>query len=408
MTDSTHKGSREEGGAGHSKKDSSKKDSSEKERFEEKRSGEDCSEEAASRRIIHVDMDAFYAQIEQRDFPEKYAGKPIAVSGKPPRGVVKTASYEARPYGIHSAQPAAEAERKCPGLIFVPPRMDVYKEESKAIREVLFRYTDLVEPLSLDEAYLDVTDPKQGPPSGTVIARRIRAEIYEETGLTASAGVGPSKFVAKVASDQDKPDGLTVVAPGKQMAFIARLDVEEFHGIGPATAEKMRGLGIESGADLQETPERALRHHFGKRGGHFKRLAMGRDRRAVTPNRERKSVGSEKTFRENLTDPEEMMRRLERIAGQVERRLASAGPEGGPTKGRTVTLKLKNSDHEVSTRQTTLGRAVAEKDQLLQVAEQLLHRPRPPTDPVRLLGISVSSLTGPGAKGGTQLELRFP
>jgi DNA polymerase-4 len=408
MTDSTSKGSREEGGAGHSKKDSSEKDSSEKERFEEKRSGEDCSEEAASRRIIHVDMDAFYAQIEQRDFPEKYAGKPIAVSGKPPRGVVKTASYEARPYGIHSAQPAAEAERKCSDLIFVPPRMEVYKEESKAIREVLFRYTDLVEPLSLDEAYLDVTDPKQGPPSGTVIARRIRAEIYEETGLTASAGVGPSKFVAKVASDQDKPDGLTVVPPGEQMAFIAGLDIEEFHGIGPATAEKMRGLGIESGADLQETPERALRHHFGKRGGHFKRLSMGRDRRAVTPNRGRKSVGSEKTFRENLTDPEEMMRRLERIAGQVERRLASAGPEGGPTKGRTVTLKLKNSDHEVSTRQRTLGRAVAEKDQLLQIAERLLHRPRPPTDPVRLLGISVSSLTGPGAKGQAQLELRFP
>jgi DNA polymerase-4 len=408
MTDSTSKGSREEGGAGHSKKDSSKKDSSEKERFEEKGSGEDCSEEAASRRIIHVDMDAFYAQIEQRDFPEKYAGKPIAVSGKPPRGVVKTASYEARPYGIHSAQPAAEAERKCPDLIFVPPRMEVYKEESKAIREVLFRYTDLVEPLSLDEAYLDVSDPKQGPPSGTVIARRIRAEIYEETGLTASAGVGPSKFVAKVASDRDKPDGLTVVPPGEQMAFIGGLDIEDFHGIGPATAEKMRGLGIESGSDLQETPERALRHHFGKRGGHFKRLAMGRDQRAVTPNRERKSVGSEKTFRENLTEPGEMLRRLERIAGQVERRLASAGPEGGPTKGRTVTLKLKNSDHEVSTRQTTLGRAVAKKDQILQVAEQLLHRPRPPTDPVRLLGISVSSLTGPGAKGGTQLELRFP
>jgi len=397
MTDSTHKGSREEGGAVHSKEVSS----------DQKGSNVD-SEEVAPRRIIHVDMDAFYAQIEQRDFPEKYAGKPIAVSGKPPRGVVKKASYEARPYGIHSAQPAAAAERKCPDLIFVPPRMEVYKEESKAIREILFRYTDLVEPLSLDEAYLDVSDPKQGPPSGTVIARRIRAEIYEETGLTASAGVGPSKFVAKVASDRDKPDGLTVVPPGEQMGFIARLDIEDFHGIGPATAEKMRGLGIGSGADLQETPERALRHHFGKRGGHFKRLAMGRDRRAVTPNRERKSVGSEKTFRENLTEPGEMLRRLERIAGQVERRLASAGPEGGPTKGRTVTLKLKNSDHEVSTRQTTLGRAVAEKDQLLQVAERLLHRPRPPTDPVRLLGISVSSLTGPGGKGGTQLELRFP
>lgn len=364
--------------------------------------------EEAPRRVIHVDMDAFFAQIEQRDFPEKYAGKPIAVSGKPPRGVVKTASYEARPYGIHSAQPAAEADRKCPDLIFVPPRMEVYKEESKAIREVLFRYTDLVEPLSLDEAYLDVSDPKQGPPSGTVIARWIRAEIYEETGLTASAGVGPSKFIAKVASDQDKPDGLTVVPPAEQMAFIADLDIEEFHGIGPATAEKMRGLGIESGADLQEASERALRHHFGKRGGHFKRLAMGEDQRAVTPNQQRKSVGSEKTFRENLTEPEEMMRRLERIAGQVGRRLRSAGPEGRPTKGRTVTLKLKNSDHEVSTRQTTLRRAVAEKDHLLAVAERLLRRPSPPTDPVRLLGITVSSLTGQKLEGGRQLELNFP
>jgi len=275
-------------------------------------------------------MHAFFAQIEQRDFPKKYAGKPIAVSGKPPRSIVKTASYEARPYGIHSAQPAAEADRKCPHLIFVPPRMDVYKEESEAIREILFHYTDLVEPLSLDEAYLDVSDPKQGPSSGIVIARGIRTEIYEEMGLTASAGVGPSKFVAKVASDRDNPDGLTVVPPGKQMEFIAELDVEDFHGIGPATAEKMRSLDIETGADLQDVPERVLRHHFGKRGGHFKKLAMGRDQRAVTPDRKRKSVGSEKTFRENLTEPEEMMRCLDRIAEQVERRLASAAPEGGP------------------------------------------------------------------------------
>jgi DNA polymerase-4 len=259
------------------------------------------SADADVRRIIHVDMDAFYAQIEQRDFPERYAGKPIAVGGTPPRGVVQTASYEARPYGVHSAQPAVEADRKCPDLIFVSPRMEVYQEESAAIRQILRRYTDLVEPLSLDEAYLDVTDPKQGPPSGTLIARRIRDDIRRETGLTASAGVGPSKFVAKVASDRDKPDGLTVVTPAERKTFIAELPVEDFHGIGPVTAEKMRSVGIESGRDLQERSERELRNRFGKRGAHFKTLAMGEDDRPVKPDRERKSVGAERTFAEDLS-----------------------------------------------------------------------------------------------------------
>jgi DNA polymerase-4 len=188
--------------------------------------------------IVHVDMDAFFTQIEQRDFPERYAGEPIAVGGNPPKGVVKAASYEARPYGVHSAQPAMEADRKCPDLIFVSPRMDVYKEESQTIREILHRYTDLVEPPSLDEAYLDVTRPKQGPPSGTLIAKQIRQEIYERAGLTASAGVGPSKFVAKVASSRDKPDGLTAVPPEEQMEFIAGLPMGDFHGIGPVTEEK--------------------------------------------------------------------------------------------------------------------------------------------------------------------------
>lgn len=360
------------------------------------------------RRIIHVDMDAFYAQIEQRDFPDQYAGEPIAVGGTPPRGVVQTASYEARPYGVHSAQPAIEADRNCPDLIFVSPRMDVYKEESAAIRTILHRYTDLVEPLSLDEAYLDVTDPKTGPPSGTLLARRLRRDIERETGLTASAGVGPSKFVAKVASDQDKPDGLTVVPPAQQEAFIAELPVEAFHGIGPVTAEEMRALGLEHGRDLQDAAEAMLVHHFGKRGAHFKTLAMGRDRRPVTPDRERKSVGAERTFREDIGDPAEMLRRLEAIAETVARRLRQAGPEGGPAKGRTVTLKLKRHDHETSTRQTTLTRAVNTQDQLLTLAERLLRRPQPPPEPVRLLGLSVSSLTGHAGRTGRQLELAFP
>ena len=357
------------------------------------------------RRIVHVDMDAFYAQIEQRDFPEKYAGEPIAVGGNPPRGVVQTASYKARPYGVHSAQPAVEAGRKCPDLIFVSPRMDVYKEESRTIREILHRYSDLVEPLSLDEAYLDVTTPKKGPPSGTLIAKRIRQEIYEETGLTASAGVAPSKFVAKVATGRGKPDGLTVVRPGEQMEFIAGLPIGDFHGIGPVTEEKMIEMGIEVGADLQETSGKRLRREFGKRGAHFKKLAMGEDDRPVKPDRERKSVGAERTFSNDISGPEEMLSRLEPIAGRVAERLREAGPKGSPTGGRTVTLKLKSHDHEVSTRQTTLRRAVRSEKTLMWLAERLLGRPHPPEEPVRLLGISVSSLTG--EEGGEQLTFDF-
>ncbi len=363
-------------------------------------------EEEAARRILHVDMDAFYASIEQRDFPDKYAGEPIAVGGDPPKGVVKAASYEARPHGVRSAQPAVEADRQCPGLIFVSPWMEVYQEESRRIREILHRYTDLLEPLSLDEAYLDVTEPKKGPPSGTLIARRIREEIYEETGLTASAGVGPSKFVAKVASDRDKPDGLTVIRPEDQLDFIAGLPVGDFHGIGPVTEEKLQEMGIETGAGLQDTPEKTLRRRFGKRGGHFKKLAMGEDDRPVKPDRERKSVGTERTFSEDVSDPEQMLSRLEPIAERVAGRLGSAGPEGTPIRGRTVTLKLKSHDHDVSTRQTTLRRAVRSEEDLMRLAERLLGRPHPPEEPVRLLGLSVSSLTG-RKEGGEQLELDF-
>ncbi len=362
-------------------------------------------EEKKARRIVHVDMDAFYAQIEQGDHPEKYAGEPIAVGGDPPEGVVKAASYEARPHGVRSAQPAVEADRQCPGLIFVSPRMEVYQEESRRIREILHRYTDSIEPLSLDEAYLDVTDPKKGPPSGTLIARRIREEIYEETGLTASAGVGPSKFVAKVATGQGKPDGPTVIRPEDQLDFIAGLPVGDFHGIGPVTEEKMQEMGIETGADLQDTPEKTLRRRFGKRGGHFKKLAMGEDDRPVKPDRERKSVGAERTFSDDVSDPEQMLSRLEPIAQRVAGRLGSAGPEGTPVRGRTVTLKLKSHDHDVSTRQTTLRRAVRSEEDLMRLAERLLSRPHPPEEPVRLLGLSVSSLTG--REEGKQLELEF-
>ena len=362
------------------------------------------STDAPSRKIIHVDMDAFYASVEQRDFPEEYAGRPIAVGGRPPRGVVMTASYEARPYGVHSAQPSVEAKRLCPDLVFVKPRMDVYRDVSRDIRAIFSRYTDVIEPLSLDEAYLDVTNPKQGPPSGTLIARRIRDAILEETGLTASAGVAPSKFLAKVASDRDKPDGLTVVTPDQVMDFIAGLDIEAFHGVGPVTAERMRALGIQSGADLQAVEESDLVKHFGRRGHFFYRIAHGRDTRPVRPNRTRKSVGAERTFRDDVAEPEAMMERLEPIAERVMSRMKSA-----ERRGRTVTLKMKSFRHDVSTRQITLDRFVRSESDLLAIARRLLHDPHPPEEPVRLLGLSVSNLSDPGAEVfAVQMELPFP
>lgn len=244
------------------------------------------------RRIIHVDMDAFYAQIEQRDFPDRYAGKPVTAGDTPPRGVVQTASHGARPYGVHSARPA--------------------------IRTILYRHTDLVESLSLDETYLDVTDLKTGPPSGTLIARRIRRDIQRETGLTAPAGVGPSKFVAThggVGPRQARR--LTVIPPEQQAEFIAILPIEDFHGIGPVTPNRMKALGLERGHDLQEVSERRLVHPFGRWEAHFKTLAVGEDRRPVTPDRRRKSVGAERTFRDDIGDPAEMLWRLEAIADTV-------------------------------------------------------------------------------------------
>jgi len=358
----------------------------------------------ASRKIIHVDMDAFYASVEQRDFPDEYAGRPIAVGGGPPRGVVMTASYEARPYGVHSAQPSVEAKRRCPDLVFVKPRFSVYKEVSREVREIFRGYTDLIEPLSLDEAYLDVTRPKQGPPSGTVIARRIREDIARVTGLTASAGVAGSKFLAKVASDQNKPDGLTVVTPGDALDFIATLDIQTFHGIGPVTARRMRGLGIHTGADLQDASEDELVEHFGRRGRFFHRMAHGNDTRPVRPNRTRKSVGAESTFRDDIARPEAMRERLQPLAEKVMRRLDRV-----ERWGRTVTLKLKSYRHEVTTRQVTLDRYVRDAADLMQIGERLLHAPHPPREPVRLLGLSISSLSDPDADTfAVQMELPFP
>ena len=355
-----------------------------------------------TRRIIHVDMDAFYAAIEQRDDPKAFADRPVAVGGSPPRGVVMSASYEARPDGVTSAMPAAEAKRKCPDLVFVSPRMQVYKEEGRRIRSILREYTDLVEPVSLDEAYLDVTEPKKGPPSGTLVARAIRRRIREETGLTASAGVASGKFLAKVASDYDKPDGLTVVPPADAKAFLRDLDIETFHGVGPATAETMRSLGIETGADLQAADRAFLHRQFGRKGLFFHRMAHGDDRRPVNPNRERKSIGAEKTFTPATQDIDELHERLDQVLGRLHRRVEERRLEG-----RSVTLKIKHADFSVHTRQHTLSHPTRRKSALRRLGRHLLQSPHPPREPVRLLGLSLSHLTERTGDTARQLWLPF-
>lgn len=354
-----------------------------------------------TRRIVHVDMDAFYAAVEQRDNPE-YAGQPIAVGGSPPRGVVQSASYEARPDGVTSAMPAAEARRKCPDLTFVSPRMDVYKKEGERIRRLFREYTDQIEPLSLDEAYIDVTYPKKGPPSGTLIARELRSRIKEETGLTASAGVATGKFLAKVGSDYNKPDGLKVVTPTNAKAFLRTLSIEEFHGVGSVTAEKMRSLGIHSGADLQEVDRRLLHKHFGRKGLFFHRMAHGNDDRPVNPNRERKSIGAEKTFTPATTELSTLDERLEVVTDRLGRRTRERG-----LAGRSVTLKIKRDDFSVRTRQHTLSHPTGEGTALTRLGHHLLRTPHPPKRPVRLLGLSLSNLKDDDTRGGRQLWLPF-
>lgn len=350
------------------------------------------------RKILHVDMDAFYASVEQRDDPA-LRGRPVAVGGRSGRGVVAAASYEARPFGIHSAMPMAHARRLCPDLVVVPPRFDAYKAVSAEVRAVFHRYTDLVEPLSLDEAYLDVTDPLEGPASGTLLAQAIRAEVREATGLAASAGVSFGKFLAKTASGLAKPDGLRVITPAEAPAVVAALPVEEFHGVGPATARRLRALGVETGADLQARSERELRAALGKVGGWLARVARCEDDRPVRPHRERKSVGVERTFRRDARGAAALEAHLAPIAEELARRLDRHG-----VAGRTVTLKLKSAAFEISQRSTTLPGPVADAHELLGVGVALLHRPLPPPGPVRLVGLTVSALV-PAAAGR---QLAFP
>jgi DNA polymerase-4 len=339
-----------------------------------------------TRKIIHIDMDAFYASVEQRDNPE-LKGKPVAVGGTRERGVVAAASYEARAFRVRSAMPSASARRRCPDLIFVKPRFDVYRAVSQQIRAIFADYTDLIEPLSLDEAYLDVTEDRCGAGSATAIAEEIRARIRAETGLTASAGVSYNKFLAKIASDQNKPDGICVITPAKGPAFVESLAIERFHGIGPATAKRMHQLGIFTGLDLRDRDLPFMQRHFGKAGGYYHRASRGIDHRPVRADRERKSIGSERTFFEDLHGEEALvaglMPSVDAIVDHAARHQMA---------GRTLTLKLRYSDFRTITRARTVGTPLREREPVVEIALSLLQSVQPLDQGVRLLGLTLSSL----------------
>ena len=357
------------------------------------------------RKIIHVDMDAFYASVEQRDDPS-LRGKPVAVGGDGPRGVLTTCSYEARKFGCRSAMPSITAKRLCPQLIFVRPRFAAYTAVSHQIRDIFRDYTPLVEPLSLDEAYLDVTADVKGIGSATRIAELIRARIKAETGLTASAGVSYNKFIAKLASDQNKPDGICVVRPGEGAAFVAAMPVRRFHGIGPRGADKMKQLGIETGADLAAKDIHFLREHFGSQADYLYRAARGIDLRRVKADRARTSVGAERTFDHDISSGAALREQLERIVGLCWDRI-----ERSRSEGRTVTLKLKLKDFSGLTRARSLPRPVRDRNEFAEIGHALLEELVPLPQPVRLMGLTLSQLTEdepeapPMVRSASQLSL---
>lgn len=338
------------------------------------------------RKIIHVDMDAFFASVEQRDNPA-LRGKPVAVGGSARRGVVAAASYEARRFGVRSAMPSVTAKRRCPGLLFVKPRFDVYREVSGQIREVFARYSGLIEPLSLDEAYLDVTDDLRGIGSATLIARHIREDIRRETGLTASAGISYNKFLAKIASDQNKPDGQFVVRPHEGPDFVAGLPARRFYGVGPKTAGRMAQLGIETGADLRARDMAFLQAHFGSFAAYLYGACRGMDERPVRPDRERKSIGAERTYGEDLHGEDALLAALESVIGTVWERINAHGAQG-----RTVTLKIKYADFKQITRARSLDAEVPSKQAFAALAQGLLREQLPLAQGVRLLGVTLSNL----------------
>jgi DNA polymerase-4 len=349
------------------------------------------------RKIIHVDMDAFFASVEQRDNPD-LRGRPVAVGGAGGRGVVAAASYEARVFGVKSAMPSVTASRLCPDLVFVKPRFEAYKEVSGQIRAIFRRYTPHVEPLSLDEAYLDVTADLKGIGSATRIAQLIRSAIRQETGLTASAGVSYNKFLAKLASDQNKPDGLCVIRPGQGAQFVAGLPVRRFHGVGPRGAEKMASLGIATGADLAAKDLAFLQQHFGSFAEYLFRAARGIDLRAVKANRAAKSIGGERTFSTDQSEPEELRDTLERIIAIVWDRVTEKQATG-LTGGRTVVLKLKYTDFQIATRSRSQTQPVADRQTFARLARELLEVELPLAQPIRLMGLTLSNLANARAPG---------
>jgi DNA polymerase-4 len=351
--------------------------------------------EGQVRRIIHVDMDAFYASIEQRDDPA-LKGRPVAVGYPAKRGVVAAASYEARRFG-----PSTIAMRRCPDLVFVPPRFEVYRAVSRQIHAIFTEYTSLVEPLSLDGAYLDVTDHLREGMTAWATAKEIRKRIHDETALTASAGVSYNKFLAKLASDHQKPDGQFAIMPDEAEAFIANLAVARFHGIGPVTARKMRALRIETGSDLRRQTLEFLRNYFGKSGDWYYELARGQDERSVQPDRERKSSGSETTFPEDLTDPAQIEAGVIAMADEV-----WTWCEKTNSRGRTVTVKIKWANFQISTRSRSLETSIATRDRLHEVAVGLIRSVFPLSKGIRLVGVTISNFRSQNADGGAQLPFR--
>ena len=356
------------------------------------------------RKIIHVDMDAFYASVEQMDFPE-LKGLPVAVGGSSKRGVVSAASYQARKFGVKSAISGVLAKKLCPELIFVPPRFDRYKEISTKIRAIFLEYSELVEPLSLDEAYIDVTTNKKGIQSASVIAAEIRARIKTEIGLSASAGISINKFIAKVASDCNKPDGQKTVPPEEVLDFLEALDIRKFHGIGKVTAKKMYDLGIFTGLDLKQKPKIFLKENFGKSGAYFYDIVRGIHLSSVKPNRSRKSLAAERTFSKNLSSEIFIIEKLEQIAIEVSKRLKRLN-----IAGKTLTLKIKYSDFNLQTRSKTLPYFISSKDVITEYSKVLLFQEKLQNS-VRLIGISISNLnTNPKTKqaqGKTDKEVSF-
>jgi DNA polymerase-4 len=354
------------------------------------------------RKIIHVDMDAFYASVEQRDNPE-LRGRPVAVGYGAKRGVVAAASYEARAFGVRSAMPSITAMRQCPELVFVPPRFEIYRAVSRQIHEIFADYTALIEPLSLDEAYLDVTENRRGLPTAAATAKEIRARIFEQVGLTASAGVSYNKFLAKLASSRRKPNGQFVITPEMGADFVASLPIGKFHGVGPVTAARMRQLGIETGADLKAKPLEFLQRHFGKSAAWYRGVANGEDERPVVADRKRKSSGSETTFERDLTASGEIEAGVEAMAEEVWAWCAKASAFG-----RTVTVKVKFADFRIVTRSRSYSAAVARRELLRETSIDLVRTILPTDKGIRLLGVAVSNFDSPGMDAAEQLPLFGP